>query len=123
MEKKRKNDPRYNDHDKFQQVEKSKASTPRKFGPKFSEYARLNSPRSQIRMDIEKDKDFKWPRQIKSDPEKRNQNLYYMYHKEFVHNTDDCIQLKNEIEYLIRQAKLNKYTKNGNNDNRENRNK
>ena len=27
-------------------------------------------------MDIEKDKDFKWPRPIKSDPEKRNQNLY-----------------------------------------------
>ena len=73
-------------------------------------------------MDIEKDKDLKWPRPLKSDPEKRNQNLFCRYHKEVEHNTDDCIQLKNEIEYLIRQGKLNKYTKNGNNDNRDNRN-
>ena len=73
-------------------------------------------------MDIEKDKDLKWPRPLKSDPEKRNQNLFCRYHKEVRHNTDDCIQLKNKIEYLIRQGKLNKYTKDGNNDNRYNRN-
>ena len=71
-------------------------------------------------MDIEKDKDFKWPRPLKSDPEKINQNLFCKYHKEVGQNTDDCIQLKNEIEYLIRQGKLNKYTKDGNNDNRKN---
>ena len=99
--KKRKNNLSYNARDKFQRAEKFEESTPRKFGAKFTEYATLNAPRSQILMDIEKDKDFKWPRPIKSDPEKRNQNLFYRYHKEVGHNIDDCIQLKNEIEYLI----------------------
>ena len=70
-------------------------------------------------MDIDKDKDFKWTRPIKSDPKKRNQNLYCRYHKEVRHNIDDCIQLKIEIEYLIKQGKLNKYTKDGNNNNRD----
>ena len=54
-------------------------------------------------------------------PEKRNQNLFCRYHKEVGHNTDDFIQLKNEIEYLIKQGKLNKYTKDRNNDNQDNR--
>ena len=118
--KKRKNDPSYNARDKFQRAEKSEDSTPKKFGAKFTEYARLNAPRSQILMDIEKEKDFKWPRHIKSDLEKRNQNLYCRYHKELGHNTDDCIQLKNEIEYLFGQGKLRKYTKHGKNDNQDN---
>ena len=108
-DKKRKKDSSYNARDKFQRAEKSEESTPKKLGAKFAEYARLNAPRSQILMDIEKDKDLKWPRPLKSGPEKRNQNLFCRYHKEVGHNTDDCIQLKKEIEYLIRQGKLNKY--------------
>ena len=120
-DKKRKKDSSYNARDKFQRGEKSEKSTPRKLGAKFSEYTRHNAPRSQILMDIKKDKDLKWPMPLKSDPEKRNQNLFCRYHKEVEHNNDDCIQLKNEIEYLIRQGKLNKYTKDGNNDNQDNR--
>ena len=119
-DKKRKSS-NYNARDKFQRVENFEESTPRKLGTKFAKYARLKAPRSQILMDIEKDKDLKWPRPLKSDPEKRNQNLFCRYHKEVGHNTDDCIQLKNEIEYLIRQGKLNKYTKDGNNDKWDNR--
>ena len=95
-DKKRKKDSSYNARDKFQRAEKSEESTPRKLGAKFAEYAKLNAPRSQILMDIEKDKDLKWPKPLKSDPGKRNQNLFCRYHKEVGHNTDDCIQLKNE---------------------------
>ena len=61
-EKKRKNDSNYNARDKFQRAKKSEESTPKKLGAKFAEYARLNAPRSQILMDIKKDKDFKWPK-------------------------------------------------------------
>ena len=71
-----KNDQRYNARNKFQRAGNPDDLAPRKFGAKFTEYARLNALRSQILMDIEKDKDFKWPRPIKYDPEKRNQNMY-----------------------------------------------
>ena len=46
--------------------------------------------------------------------------MYCRYHKDVGHNTEYCIQLKNEIEYFIGQGKLNKYTKDGNNNNRDN---
>ena len=120
--KKRKSEERYDARDKFQWAENSKDAAPRKFGATFTEYARINAPISQILMDIERDKDLKWPRPIKYDPKKRNLNLYCRYHKNVGHNIDNCIQLKNEIEYLIRQGKLNKYTKDENNNNRDDRN-
>ena len=93
---------------------------------KFTEYARLNAPRSQILMDIERYKDFHWARPIKSDLEKRNQNMYYRYHNDVVHNKNEFRKLNDEIQILIRIRKLSKYSKdedngNGNRDNRENR--
>ncbi|XP_074322742.1 uncharacterized protein LOC141659699 [Apium graveolens] len=79
--------------------------------PRFAEYARLNAPSSQILMEIEKDKDFKWPKPLRGDPEKRDQSRYYRFHKDVGHDTDDCRQLKDEIEYLIRRGKFGRFTK------------
>ncbi|XP_050281059.1 uncharacterized protein LOC126721961 [Quercus robur] len=41
-----------------------------------------------------------------SDPLKRNQNLYYAYHQEPGHTTDDCRNLKNHLDLLVREGKL-----------------
>ena len=38
---------------------------------------------------------------MKSDPAKRDDTKYSEFHKGHGHLTDDCIQLKKEIEYLI----------------------
>ena len=54
--KKRKSDESHDARDTFQPTEKSEDSAPRKFGAKFTEYARLNAPRNKIHMDIERDK-------------------------------------------------------------------
>ena len=87
-----------------------------------TEYARLNAPRSQILMDIEKDKDFQMVKAYQVLTLKRVIKTYNAgTTKKSEHTIDDCIQLKNDIEYLIRQGKLNKYNKDGNNDNRDNR--
>ena len=46
---------------------------------------------------------------MKSDPTRRDDTKYCEFHKGHGHRTDDCIQLKKEIEYLIRRGHLNRY--------------
>ncbi|XP_050281157.1 uncharacterized protein LOC126722044 [Quercus robur] len=40
------------------------------------------------------------------DPAKRNQNMYCEYHQEPGHTTDDCRNLKNHLDQLVREGKL-----------------
>ncbi|XP_050253726.1 uncharacterized protein LOC126699796 [Quercus robur] len=40
------------------------------------------------------------------DPAKRNQNLYCQYHQEPGHTTDNCRNLKNHLDQLVREGKL-----------------
>ena len=43
---------------------------------------------------------------MRSDPAKRDNTKYYEFHRDYGHRTDDCIQLRKEIEYLIRRGYL-----------------
>ena len=43
---------------------------------------------------------------MKSDPVTRDNSKYCEFHRDYGHRTDDCIQLKREIEYLIRRGYL-----------------
>ena len=43
---------------------------------------------------------------MKSDPTTRDNTRYCEFHRDYGHRTDDCIQLKREIEYLIRRGYL-----------------
>ena len=36
---------------------------------------------------------FKWPNKMVRNPEKQNRNLYYQYHRDHGHNTEDCKSL------------------------------
>ncbi|KAL8108705.1 hypothetical protein AgCh_008657 [Apium graveolens] len=123
--KKRKTDLEYIAKDKYPRTEQNPDSTPKKGGPgqKFTEYAKLNAPRSQILMEIEKDRDIRWPKPLKADPAKLDKGKYCRFHKDVGHDTDECRQLKDEIEFLIRKGRLNKYTGDGgdrNNNGRKN---
>ncbi|XP_050242507.1 uncharacterized protein LOC126691519 [Quercus robur] len=40
------------------------------------------------------------------DPVKRNQNLYYHYHQDHGHTTEDCRNLWNHLDQLVREGKL-----------------
>ncbi|KAL8149298.1 hypothetical protein AgCh_006344 [Apium graveolens] len=84
--KKRKTDLEYIAKDKYPRTEQNTDSTPKKGGPgqKFTEYAKLNAPRSQILMEIEKDRDIHWPKPLKADPTKLDKNKYCRFHKDAV---------------------------------------
>ena len=46
---------------------------------------------------------------MKSDLARRDDTKYYEFHKDHGHRINDCIQLKKEIEYLIRRGHLSRY--------------
>ena len=46
---------------------------------------------------------------MKSDPATRDNSRYCEFHRDYGHSKDDCIQLKREIEYLIRHGYLRRF--------------
>lgn len=121
--KKRKGNQEYEPKDKYPRMDNNSDSSPRKATPgqKLGEYTRVNALRSQILLDIEKDTDVRWPKPLRTDPEKRDKSLFCRFHKDIGHDIDDCRQLKDEIEFLIRRGCLNRYTKDGGRDDEDRR--
>ena len=60
-------------------------------------------------MQIKDDFSLKWPEKMKGDPNKRNRNKYRHFHRYNGHDTDECFDLKQQIENLIRQGKLRNF--------------
>ena len=56
-------------------------------------------------MQIKEDPSSKWPKKMKGDPNKHNKNKYCRFHKDHGHDTNECYDLKQRIENLIRQGK------------------
>ena len=46
---------------------------------------------------------------MKGDPNKRNRNKYCRFHKDHEHDTDECFDLKQQIENLISQGKIRSF--------------
>ena len=70
-------------------------------------------PVDKILMQI-KDKHYlKWSRPLHSSPYIRDKNKDCHFHKDHGHYTEDCRDLKEQIEELIQKGKLQKYVKNG----------
>ena len=61
---------------------------------------------NQVLMQIKDDPSLKWPEKMKGDPNKRNKNKYCRFHRDHGHDTDECYDLKQQVENLIRQGKL-----------------
>ena len=49
---------------------------------------------------------FKWPNKMAGDPVNRNQSLYCHYHQDHGHTTEDCRNLWDHLEQLVREGKL-----------------
>ena len=60
-------------------------------------------------MQIKDDPSLNWPEKIEGDPNKRNKNKYCRFHRDHRHDTNECYDLKQEIENLIRQGKLRNF--------------
>ncbi|XP_011102141.1 uncharacterized protein LOC105180178 [Sesamum indicum] len=60
--------------------------------------------RAKALLMVEKEDVLKWPKHTRFTPAKKYSNKYCRFHKEKGHGTEDCYQLKNEIERLVRQG-------------------
>ena len=57
------------------------------------QYTPLNMPLEQVIMQIKNDRSLKWSEIMKGDPNKRNRNKYYHFHKDHGHDTSECFDL------------------------------
>ena len=85
-------------------VEEKKDRDNKKTGPSAQnqQYTPLNVSLEQVLMQIKDNPSLKWPEKMKEGPNKCNRNKYCRFHRDHGHNTDECFDLKQQIENLIR---------------------
>ena len=82
-------------------------------GTQTVKFTPLVMPIDKILMQIKDEHYLKWPRPLHSSPHIRDKNKYCCFHKDHGHYTEDCRDLKEQIEELIQKGKLQKYVKKG----------
>ena len=70
-------------------------------------------PVDQILTEIRDEPSLKWPRPLHLSPNVRDKRKYCRFHKDHGHYTEDCRDLKEQIEELIRRGKLQQCVKKG----------
>ena len=66
-------------------------------------------PLEQVLMQIKDNPYLKWPEKMKGDPNKRNRNKYCCFQRDHGHDMDECFDLKQQIENLIKQGNLRNF--------------
>ncbi|XP_050260083.1 uncharacterized protein LOC126705214 [Quercus robur] len=69
-------------------------------------HAVFREPLHKILEKVKGEPFFQWPNRMAGDPSRRNQSLYCAYHQEPGHTTDDCRNLRNHLDRLVREGKL-----------------
>ena len=70
-------------------------------------------PVDKILAQIKDEHYLKWPRPLHSSPNVRDKKKYFRFYKDHGHYTEDCKDLKEQIEELIRKGKLQRFVKKG----------
>ena len=89
------------------QSERRRRYLPQRFTP-------LTASVSQVLHEVRNEQFLRWPAQMKSDPATRDNTKYCEFHRDYGHRTDNCIQLRKEIEYLIQCGYLRRFISPGN---------
>ena len=77
---------------------------------RYATYSIKNTPRTDILAAIDnKGYGIEWPRKFKENQASRGSDHYCRFHKQPGHTTEDCIDLKNEVERLIQLGYLKNY--------------
>ena len=66
----------------------------------------FQEPVQQVLEKIKNEPFFKWPNKMAEEPKRRNPNLYYHYHQDHGHTTEDCRNLWDHLEQLVQEGKL-----------------
>ena len=66
----------------------------------------FQEPVQQVLEKIKNEPFFKWPNKMAGEPTRCNQNLYCHYHQDHGHTTEDCRNLWDHLEQLVREGKL-----------------
>ena len=82
---------------------------PKPSGGRFTSFTPLNGPLDQVLMQIKDEGTLTFPGKLKSDPSKRSRNKYCRFHRDHDHGTANCYNLKQQIEALIREGRLQKF--------------
>ncbi|XP_012837662.1 PREDICTED: uncharacterized protein LOC105958201 [Erythranthe guttata] len=80
--------------------------------PRYQSYQPLIAPLSNVLCTIEKRNDLRWPRFAREEP-RRSPALgnFCRFHNEYGHTTDECSDLKDKVERLIRDNKIGDFVK------------
>ena len=78
-------------------------------GGRFTSFTPLTTSIDQVLMQIKDEGALTFPGKLKSDPNKRSRDKYCYFHRDHGHDTADCYNLKQQIETLIGQGKLQKF--------------
>ena len=129
IDKRRERSPRrQNDQEKSLSKERERSPKRRgnlrdRLGPPQSKRRRRYSPQrftpltdsvSQVLHEVRNKQFLRWPTQMKLDPTKGDNTKYCEFHRDYGHRTNNCIQLKREIEYLIQRGYLRRFVSPGN---------
>ena len=74
----------------------------------------LTASVSQVLHEVRNEQFLRWPTRMKSDPATRDNTKYCEFHRDYGHRTDNCIQLRREIEHLIKRGYLRHFIYPGN---------
>ena len=66
----------------------------------------FREPVHQVLEKIKNELFFKWPNKMARNPMRRNQNLYCQYHQDQGNITEDCRNLWDHLDQLVREGKL-----------------
>ena len=66
----------------------------------------FQEPVQQVLEKIKNESFFKWPNKMAGDPMRHNQSLYCQYHHDHGHTTEDCRNLWDHLDQLVREGKL-----------------
>ena len=78
-------------------------------GRRFTSFTPLMAPIDQVLIQIKDDEALTYPNKLKGDPNRRSRDKYCRFHRDHSHDTADCYDLKQQIETLIKQGKLQKF--------------
>ena len=85
---------------------------PKPPGGRFTSFTPLTAPIDQVLMQIKDEEALTYPEKLKGDPNRRLRDKYCRFHRDHGHDTTDCYDLKQQIEALIKQGKLQKFVRN-----------